>query len=149
MAQIGVPMKVLVSAAGLAAAAAVFAPTAHAQPLPFDPIPDPGQAEHWAQDVAAAGGYTAGAQGPRAPYLSWLSVSRSQALAAATQAQASASAFDNALGAAANPAVVAANRNQLAALVATNYLGQNTPAIADPSGSRFVFDPVPEPKSER
>ena len=81
MAQIGVPMKVLVSAAGLAVAAAVFAPTAHAQPLPFDPIPDPGQAEHWAQDVAAAGGYTAGAQGPRAPYLSWLSVSRSQALA--------------------------------------------------------------------
>ena len=48
----------------------------------------------------------------------------------ATQASASAAAYQTAFAMTVPPPLIAANRAQLAALVATNILGQNTPAIA-------------------
>ncbi|MCV7100661.1 PPE family protein, partial [Mycobacterium palustre] len=48
----------------------------------------------------------------------------------AAQARAAATAFEAAQTATVHPAAVAANRAQLMTLVATNLLGQNTPAIA-------------------
>ena len=65
-----------------------------------------------------------------APYLEWLQTTSASAQQAADQAMASAAAYEAAYGMTVPPAVVAANRAQLAALVATNLLGQNTPAIA-------------------
>jgi PPE-repeat protein len=65
-----------------------------------------------------------------APYVSWMSTTASQAERAGAQARAAAAAFETAYGATVPPPVIAANRTQLASLVATNILGQNTPAIA-------------------
>jgi PPE-repeat protein len=65
-----------------------------------------------------------------APYLAWLSTTATQAEQAGTQADAAATAFELAFAMTVPPPVIAANRAQLAALVATNILGQNTPAIA-------------------
>ena len=64
------------------------------------------------------------------PYVTWVSLTAVQAERAATQASAAASAYEAAFAMTVPPAAVAANRAQLAALVATNFLGQNTPAIA-------------------
>jgi PPE-repeat protein len=68
--------------------------------------------------------------GAAAPYAGWLSAAANQAEVAAVQAQAAATAFEAAQAATVHPAAVAANRMQLMTLVATNFLGQNTPAIA-------------------
>ena len=65
-----------------------------------------------------------------APYSAWLSSTAAQAEQTASQAQAAAAAFEAAFAASIPPPVIAANRALLAALVATNFLGQNTPAIA-------------------
>jgi PPE-repeat protein len=65
-----------------------------------------------------------------APYASWLASSAVRAEGAAAQARAAATAFEAAQTATVHPAAVAANRAQLMTLVATNFLGQNTPAIA-------------------
>jgi PPE-repeat protein len=65
-----------------------------------------------------------------APYASWLSTAAARAAQAADQARAAAAAFETALAATVPPALVTANRTQLMSLVATNVLGQNTPAIA-------------------
>ena len=65
-----------------------------------------------------------------APYLQWLQTTSAAAQQAANQAMASAAAYEAAFGMTVPPPLVAANRAQLAALVATNLLGQNTPAIA-------------------
>jgi PPE-repeat protein len=65
-----------------------------------------------------------------APYLAWLSTTATQAEQAGTQANAAATAFESAFAMTVPPPVIAANRAQLAMLVATNVLGQNTPAIA-------------------
>ncbi len=64
-----------------------------------------------------------------APYIGWLDTTSAQLQEAATQATASAAAYETAFAATIPPAAVAANRAQLAVLVATNLLGQNTPAI--------------------
>jgi PPE-repeat protein len=64
------------------------------------------------------------------PYVGWLSAAASQAEAAAAQARAAATAFESALTATVPTAAVLANRSQLLTLIATNILGQNTPAIA-------------------
>lgn len=64
-------------------------------------------------------------------YVSWLSAAATQAEATSSQASAIAAAFETALGASVQPAVVAANRGLMQALAATNWLGQNAPAIAD------------------
>jgi PPE-repeat protein len=65
-----------------------------------------------------------------APYLTWMSGTGATAEQAAAQAAAAAAAFEAAFAMTVPPAAVAANRSQLAALVATNVIGQNTPAIA-------------------
>jgi PPE-repeat protein len=62
-----------------------------------------------------------------APYLAWLDATAAQA---GTQANAAATAYESAVAMTVPPTVVAANRAQLAMLVATNMFGQNTPAIA-------------------
>jgi PPE-repeat protein len=64
------------------------------------------------------------------PYVSWMSATAAQAEQAAGQAKAAASAYETAFAATVPPPVVAANRALLTSLVATNFLGQNTPAIA-------------------
>ncbi|MCV7382749.1 PPE family protein [Mycolicibacter longobardus] len=64
------------------------------------------------------------------PYIAWLNTTASAAEHAASQASASAAAYEAAFAMTVPPPVVAANRTQLAALVATNLLGVNTAAIA-------------------
>jgi PPE-repeat protein len=65
-----------------------------------------------------------------APYAAWMNTTAAQAEQTAAQAQAAVTAYESAFSMTVPPAVVAANRTQLASLVATNVLGQNTPAIA-------------------
>jgi PPE-repeat protein len=60
----------------------------------------------------------------------WLQTTSAQLAEAAAKATASAAAYEAAFSASIPPPVVYANRAQLAILVATNILGQNTPAIA-------------------
>jgi PPE-repeat protein len=64
------------------------------------------------------------------PYVEWMYNAAAAAEHAASQASASAAAYQTAFAMTVPPALIAANRAQLAALVATNILGQNTPAIA-------------------
>src|ERR1700742_4329410 len=64
------------------------------------------------------------------PYVTWLSALASQAEQTAGQARAAAAAYEVAFAATVPPPVIAANRTLLATLVATNFFGQNTPAIA-------------------
>src|SRR3984893_600890 len=81
---------------------------------------------------------SSGGQGPSsvaaadaaAPYTAWLSSTAAQAEQTASQAQSAAAAYEAAFAASIPPPVIAANRALLALLVATNFLGQNTPAIA-------------------
>src|SRR6201996_6721513 len=65
-----------------------------------------------------------------APYVAWMNATGGQAEQAATQAKLAAGAYETAFAATVPPPVIAANRSLLAALIATNLLGQNTPAIA-------------------
>jgi PPE-repeat protein len=64
------------------------------------------------------------------PYVAWMSTTAAQAEQTATQAKAAAAAYEVAFAATVPPPVIATNRILLASLVATNFLGQNTPAIA-------------------
>ncbi len=97
-----------------------------------------------AQLHAAAASYesaisnlTGGWQGPSstamvaaaAPYTAWMSATAAQAEQTANQARAAVSAYEAAFAATVSPPIVAANRARLMALIATNLLGQNTPAI--------------------
>jgi PPE-repeat protein len=65
-----------------------------------------------------------------APFVSWMSATGAQAEQVAIQAKLAAGAYETAFAATVPPPVIAANRSLLAALIATNILGQNTPAIA-------------------
>ena len=65
-----------------------------------------------------------------APYAAWMSTTAAQAEQAGAQAKAAASAYEAAFAMTVHPALVAANRSQTMALIATNILGQNTAAIA-------------------
>ncbi len=64
------------------------------------------------------------------PYASWLSALAGQAEETGAQARAAAAAFETAFAMTVPPPVIAANRVLLATLIATNFFGQNTPAIA-------------------
>jgi PPE-repeat protein len=64
------------------------------------------------------------------PYVGWLNAAAAQAEAAAAQALAAATAYETAQAGTVLPAAVTANRVTLMTLIATNFLGQNTPAIA-------------------
>ena len=65
-----------------------------------------------------------------APYVAWMSATAAQAEQTATQAKTAAAVYETAFAETVPPPVIAANRSLLAALVATNIFGQNTPAIA-------------------
>jgi PPE-repeat protein len=65
-----------------------------------------------------------------ASHVEWLSATAAQAEETATQARAAIAGYEAAFAATVPPEVVAANRTLLTTLVATNFLGQNTPAIA-------------------
>jgi PPE-repeat protein len=71
------------------------------------------------QSMAAAG----------ATYVSWISATAAQAEQTATQAKAAVAAYEAAFAMTVPPPVIAANRALLLALIATNFFGQNTPAI--------------------
>lgn len=64
------------------------------------------------------------------PYLVWLETAAADAELTAVQATVAANAYSVAFAATIPPPMIAANRAQLLALVATNWFGQNTPAIA-------------------
>jgi PPE-repeat protein len=63
-------------------------------------------------------------------YVTWLSVTAAQAGETSAQAKAAVAAYETAFASTVPPPVIAANRSLLMALVATNFFGQNTPAIA-------------------
>jgi PPE-repeat protein len=65
-----------------------------------------------------------------APYAAWMNTTAAQAEQTANQATAAAAAYHAAFAMTVPPPMIAANRAQLASLVATNFLGQNGPAIA-------------------
>jgi PPE-repeat protein len=65
-----------------------------------------------------------------APQVAWLSRTAGQAQQAAAQAGEAVSAYEAAFVATVPPPAIAANRALLLALLATNFLGQNTAAIA-------------------
>ena len=65
-----------------------------------------------------------------APYVSWISATAAQAADTAAQAKEAVVAYEAAFAMTVPPAVIAANRALLLMLVATNFFGQNTPAIA-------------------
>ncbi|MEM6109599.1 PPE family protein [Mycobacterium sp. 050272] len=64
------------------------------------------------------------------PYVQWLHASASYAGQTAAQAYDAVAAYETAFALTVPPPVIEANRAQLAVLVATNFFGQNTPAIA-------------------
>ncbi|WP_375488186.1 PPE family protein [uncultured Mycobacterium sp.] len=65
-----------------------------------------------------------------APFVGWMSTTATQAEQTANQARAAAAAYEAAFAMTVPPPVIAANRSLLMSLIATNFLGQNTPAIA-------------------
>jgi PPE-repeat protein len=65
-----------------------------------------------------------------APYVTWMNATAAQAEETGNQARAAAAAYEAAFAATVPPPVIAANRALLMMLIATNILGQNTPAIA-------------------
>ncbi|HEY1439633.1 MAG TPA: PPE family protein, partial [Mycobacterium sp.] len=75
------------------------------------------------------GAGSAAAAAAAQPIVSWLTTTAAAAEQAGAQATASAAAYEAAFAATVPPPVIAANRAQLAALIATNFLGVNTPAI--------------------
>ncbi|MGB6762729.1 PPE family protein [Mycobacterium sp.] len=93
-------------------------------------------ASSYASEVSAL---TSGAwQGPSsasmaaaaAPYVAWMSATAAQAEETGSQAKVAAAAYEAAFAATVPPPVISANRALLMMLIATNILGQNTPAIA-------------------
>ncbi|OSC40067.1 PPE family protein [Mycobacterium decipiens] len=65
-----------------------------------------------------------------APYLAWITATASLAEFVATKAKLVAAAFEMAFAKTVPPPLIVANRALLLALIATNFFGQNTPAIA-------------------
>jgi PPE-repeat protein len=63
------------------------------------------------------------------PYVTWLAATAMQAEQVSAQAMAAAAAYESAFAMTVPPPVIAANRAQLMALIATNFFGQNTPTI--------------------
>jgi PPE-repeat protein len=65
-----------------------------------------------------------------APYLAWMNTTAAAAEQTASRLTSAVAAYEAAFTATVPPPLIAANRSLLAALVATNIVGQNTPAIA-------------------
>ncbi|WP_415823268.1 PPE family protein, partial [Mycobacterium senriense] len=64
-----------------------------------------------------------------APYVLWLRATAEQCEQSGMQAAAATAAYETAYAMTVPPPLIAANRAQLMTLVATNFVGQNTPAI--------------------
>ncbi|MFY2860050.1 PPE family protein [Mycobacterium sp. THU-M104] len=64
------------------------------------------------------------------PYLAWLQGTAAQAEQTAEQAKTAAAAYEAAFAMTVPPPLIAANRVEVAALIAGNFFGQNSPAIA-------------------
>jgi PPE-repeat protein len=64
------------------------------------------------------------------PYAQWMRITSAQAEQTANRARTAAAAYETAFAMTVPPPVVAANRAQLTSLLATNFVGQNTSAIA-------------------
>jgi PPE-repeat protein len=65
-----------------------------------------------------------------APYIAWMHSTATQAEHSAAQAKTAAAAYQCAFTGMVPPLLITANRTQLASLVASNFFGQNSPAIA-------------------
>lgn len=65
-----------------------------------------------------------------APYVTWMNATAAQAEQSANQARAAAAAYEAAFAMTVPPPVIAVNRSLLTVLTATNFLGQDTAAIA-------------------
>lgn len=65
-----------------------------------------------------------------APYVAWLGATAARCEQTGMQARAAAAAYETAFAMTVPPPVIVANRALLIALIATNFFGQNTPAIA-------------------
>lgn len=76
------------------------------------------------------GAGSAAAASASQPIVTWLTTSAAAAEQAGAQATASAAAYEAAFAATVPPPVIAANRTLLATLIATNFLGVNSAAIA-------------------
>lgn len=76
------------------------------------------------------GGASAAMTAAVGPYVAWMRSTATQAEQTAIQAKAAAAAYEVTFAAMVPPPVIEANRALLQALVATNLLGQNSPAIA-------------------
>ena len=96
----------------------------HATALSYTSVLSALTSEEWHGPASAAMANAA------MPYVAWMSTTAAQAEQTAAQAEAAAGAYEAAFAATVPPPVIAANRAQLMALIATNILGQNTPAIA-------------------
>ena len=79
---------------------------------------------HWRGPAATAMNAAA------TPYIDWLTTTAQQTKETAMQARAAAAAYEHAFAMTVAPALIAANRSQLTVLIATNFFGQNTSAIA-------------------
>jgi PPE-repeat protein len=64
------------------------------------------------------------------PYIAWLQSTAAEAAQTGTQAKAAAAAYGTAYASMVPPPLITANRAELTTLVANNFLGQNTGAIA-------------------
>ncbi|GAB4920091.1 hypothetical protein MAHJHV45_47290 [Mycobacterium avium subsp. hominissuis] len=62
--------------------------------------------------------------------VAWMDTTAATALQTASRAMAAAAAYESAFAMTGGGTVIAANRSLLLSLIATNILGQNTPAIA-------------------
>ncbi|MBS9535371.1 PPE family protein [Mycobacterium sp. M1] len=83
------------------------------------------------QDDGWTGASAAAMAAAAAPYIAWVTETAALTEQSANQARSAAAAYETARAAIVPPAVVAANRALLAALVASNIVGQNIAAIAD------------------
>ncbi|OBH95551.1 PPE family protein [Mycobacterium sp. E2733] len=81
-------------------------------------------------DTAWQGPSSAAMAAAAAPYVDWMHATAAQAEQAGMHATAAAVAHEVAFAATVPPPMIVANRSLLMMLVATNFLGQNTPAIA-------------------
>ncbi len=81
-------------------------------------------------DGAWSGPSSASMSAAAGSYVEWLSATAAQAEQTAAQARAAAAGYEAAFAMTVPPPEIAANRSLLAVLVATNFFGHNTPAIA-------------------
>lgn len=82
------------------------------------------------QGQAWSGGASSAMSEAAQPYIEWVTTAAALAEETAGQARAAGGAYESALAATVPPALVAANRAQYGALVASNIFGQNTTQIA-------------------